>query len=93
MQGRIDLLVVHSLLHDHNLARVGCTTIDSLPAFPEFGRVFEDSRMLEDTAGTRTIGEEGGAVFLASQSHAHGISCHSYGRVAHQAVKAQSRNV
>lgn len=56
--------VVHSLLKYHDLARVGCAAIDGLPAFPQLGRVFEDTGVLEDTAGTCAVGEEGRAVFL-----------------------------
>lgn len=59
MQGRIDLLVVHPFLQGHDLARIGCAAVDGLPAFSELGRVFEDSRMLQHTAGACAICEEG----------------------------------
>lgn len=93
MQGRIDLLVVHPFLQGHDLARIGCAAVDGLPAFPQLGWVFEDSRMLEDTAGTCAIGKESRAVLLASQGHAHGIPSHRNGRVADKPVKAKPWNV
>lgn len=45
------------------------------------------------TAGMRTVGEKGRAVFLTSQCHAHGVFYHGNRRVVHQAVEAKPRNV
>ncbi len=48
---------------------------------------------LEDASRTCAADEERRAVFLASHGHVHGVPRHSYRRVAHEAVKAQTRNV
>ena len=88
-----NLLILDALLEDGNPARVHRTAVDGVPAFTELRRGFQYARMLEDTTGTCTVGKESRAILLASKGHAYGVPRHRNGGVAHQAVKAQARNV
>ena len=53
-----NLPAVNSLLQDYNLAGVGCTTLNGLPAFAEFRWVFENTGVLEHSPGLAPLAKK-----------------------------------
>ena len=85
--------VFHPLLQNCHTVGIAAPSECGIPAVPDLGRVFQDIRMLQHTAGGGTIGVELTAIFLGCDCKADGVLCHGDGAVSHKAVKAKPRNM
>ena len=91
--GKADGREGHVLFQNGNLATVGGTAIGRIPVVAQTLGIAHRIGVGQHTAGARAVLEEGAAVLLGGDAQTDGVLFQRDGAVAHDAVKAQTRNV
>lgn len=89
----IDAAVKHAFFQDGNFVTVSRTAEGGVPGIAYPCRVFQCSRMLQNTAWGSTIGIELAAVLLGCNSKTDSVLCHGNGAVTDKTIKAQPRHM
>ena len=85
-----DLLILHPFFQYRYFMGIAAAPVYFVPGVPYFLRIFQNSRMLQDTSWCGTVGKETGSILFTGKGNPHSILHHSNRGIAYQSIKTKS---